>query len=230
MQQTKQYGLKILCWGLFFLCFGCKPTKDSPQQSKEEMAAKEIYADSLLDTSSEPCVRFGKVHNKVSEKDLINLYGKANVNTYRDTIAGKPYATTMLFEGQKNELQIVWHNEELLQYPNVCLFTKEKTKWNVSENISIGTTLDQLNTLNGKPFEFTAFGSPNAGLITDFKGGKLQALSQCYGLVLDYDRKIAPILEGNLSGTANISSHTAGLQTLKIKIKAIRVFLNKKPQ
>ncbi len=215
--------LGVLSWA----CNSQKNTREEIQ-SLEDIAAKQIFADSLLDTSFEPCVRFGKVHNKVSEKDLIGLYGKANVKTYRDTLSGKPYATTILFEGQRNELQIVWHNEELLQYPNVCLFTKPTTKWIVAEGITIGTTIEKLNELNGKPFDFTAFGGgANAGLITDFKGGNLQKYSQCYVLVLDYDRKINPLVEGKASGSEVISSSEIGLQSLKVTVKAIRLFLNK---
>jgi hypothetical protein len=223
------FAPKFFIVACLVLVFACKGKENEKQETLAEIATKQIYADSLLDISFEPCVRFGKIHNKVAETDLINLYGKTNVQTYRDTVGGKPYATTILFEGQNNELQIVWHNEELLQYPNVCLFTKNKTKWQAPEGITIGTSLEEITKINGKPFEFTGFGSPNGGIITDFKGGKLQAIAKCYVFVLDYDRKSNPIIEAPMSGSEAVGSDNPKLKSLGLKIKNIRVFLNKKP-
>ncbi|MGU3492781.1 hypothetical protein ACLBXM_01950 [Xanthobacteraceae bacterium A53D] len=51
----------------------------------------------------------------------------------------------------------------------------EQTAWSVN-GVAIGTTLAQLEKINGKPFRLVGFGGNNGGLVTDWQGGALASL------------------------------------------------------
>lgn len=58
-------------------------------------------------------------------------------------------------------------------------------QWTSAEHgIRVGTSLAQLNRLNGRPFEFYGFDWDYGGLVSDWKGGTLEG----YRLQLGYDR------------------------------------------
>lgn len=186
------------------------------------------YPDSLIDNTFEPCKRLGKLHNEVSVNELIKLYGNENVTTYRDTINGKAFATTVLFEGQLNELQILWHNEELLQYPSMCSYNNEKAVWQAPEGIKIGMTLAELEKINGKPLDFMGFHTGQGGLITNWQEGKLKSIDKCFNIVLGFDRTKVNLIDADLKGNSTWKSNNAKVSQLDIKVASIRVFLNKK--
>jgi hypothetical protein len=186
------------------------------------------YPDSLIDNTFEPCKRVGKLHNEVSANELIKLYGNENVTTYRDTINGKAFATTVLFEGQPNELQILWHNEALLQYPSVCSYNNEKAVWQIPEGIKVGMTLADLEKMNGKPFDFMGFHTGQGGLVTNWQDGKLKSIDKCFNIVLGFDRTKVNLIDANLKANSTWKSNTTPLSQLGIKVASVRIFLNKK--
>lgn len=92
-----------------------------------------------------------------SEARLIQIYGADNVVT---GIVPGPEGTEMLattvFPGdRRKELQFVWWDEDNLRDPgNIELPTKAV----VYGGLRIGTTLEQLEAINGEPFTFNGFG------------------------------------------------------------------------
>jgi len=116
----------------------------------------------------------GQIKANTSEQDLIEIYGKANV--VRDSFLegeGEYVNETILFPNTKNELQIIWKDAENLKSPYVITYRKPNADWKTDNNICIGTTLKELERINGKEFIILGFGWDYGGTIIDWNGGKI---------------------------------------------------------
>lgn len=56
----------------------------------------------------------------------------------------------------------------------VYVRTGSKSRYRTKEGITLGTTLKQLEKLNGRPFELSGFSWDYGGTVTSWKGGKLE--------------------------------------------------------
>lgn len=79
-------------------------------------------------------------------------------------------AFTILYPNTENELLITWENEKR-ENVHAIKYTS-KGKWNSATGVQIGTTLEELNKMNGKPVSFYGFGWDYSGAV-DWNGGKL---------------------------------------------------------
>ena len=79
-------------------------------------------------------------------------------------------AYTILYPDTEDELIITWDQENRENVHSIK-FTS-KGKWSTSTGVDIGTTLAELNKLNGKPVSFYGFGWDYSGAV-DWNGGKL---------------------------------------------------------
>jgi len=121
-----------------------------------------------------PGVQVGQIKANTTEQDLIEIYGKANV--VRDSFLegeGEYVNETILFPNTKNELQIIWKDAENLKSPYVITYRKPNADWKTDNNICIGTTLKELERINGKEFIILGFGWDYGGTIIDWNGGKI---------------------------------------------------------
>jgi hypothetical protein len=220
----------ILFLAIPILFFACDTVKKDATQATNillDTTAIEIYPDSLIDVTVVAGKKFGVLHNKISFDDLQKIFGEKQVKTYRDTVAGKPYATSVLFEGQPNELQIAWHNEELLQYPNIVFFKHPKAIWQADKGIKMGATLEEIEKLNEAPVEVVGFGSRYEGGLVKYKEGKLKDFGKYYNLFLGYDKQENPTVDSVILGENTLESRNAALKNLKLKVVKIQAYLNK---
>lgn len=58
-------------------------------------------------------------------------------------------------------------------HPAMLRIRSETSTWTRADGIRIGLTTNELQAMNGKPFEFTGFDWDYGGAITDWHGGKL---------------------------------------------------------
>jgi hypothetical protein len=221
---------------LILSLYACENTKNEektnsitilPTLDSTAITTTEIYPDSLIDISVVAGKKFSVLHSKISFDDLQKIFGEQHVKTYRDTISGKAYATSVLFETQPNELQITWHNEELLQYPNYCYFKHPQAVWQADKGIKIGTTLAEIVKMNEKAVEIVGLGSRYEGGLIRFKGGKLQEFSKYYNLFVGYDATDLPKIDKSLLGENSFDSQNVLLKNLNLKVVKIQAYLNK---
>ncbi len=227
MKTHTYHFILLFCIATLFSCEKKQGNFKEKLSATQDSIVKNSYPDSLLDVTVVAGKKFGVLHNKISHDDLQKIYGENQIRVYRDTLRGRFYATTVLFEGQNNELQIVWHNEELLQYPNMCYFKHPKATWQADKGIKIGTKLSELIKLNEAPIEFIGFGNQMEGGLVQFKEGKLKDFGKYYTVFLGYDSKENPNIDSSLLGSATFSSHASVLKKLEIKIVKIQAYLNK---
>jgi len=121
------------------------------------------------------------------EAELIKKFGRDNVSW--DTVYGAEGAVsmaTLLYKGSCDQVEIKWKNlknKSVIEKVTLNALYDEKQEklitfshWKTSYGIMLGTTLKELETMNGVPFIFFGFGWDYGGIISEFNGGKLSSI------------------------------------------------------
>jgi hypothetical protein len=74
---------------------------------------------------------------------------------------------------------ITWRDTVGRRLPARLILRGDSTRWSVAEGITLGTTLEELERLNGRPFTLAGFGWDYAGAVTDWRGGRLATPLGC---------------------------------------------------
>lgn len=124
-----------------------------------------------------PGVSFGDILPNSSEKDLIKIFGEENV--IRDSIdigEGFHVFGTKIFHGTTDEITLTWIEGAEFEKPSHIIVNDISSRWETEQGIMIGSTLKQLEKINGGYFRMTGFGWDYAGTILEWKGGKLEKI------------------------------------------------------
>ncbi len=118
--------------------------------------------------------RVGLIKPNMTAADIERAYGKKNLKIMDlPGPEGSTFPGAKLFEGSDRELEIIWDPE------------KEKTKvvfdirvigtaWKFENGLKVGLGIEEVEKINGKPFQIAGF-SWDYGGYANFKGGKLDA-------------------------------------------------------
>jgi hypothetical protein len=122
-----------------------------------------------------------------SEADLQKKYGAEAVQPERIELGeGETSPGTVLFPGDSlHRLEIVWHDTLTRSRPQRLILRGSASEWKVSPGISLGSSLKDLERLNGRPFTLAGFGWDYSGVITDWRGGALDSVLTGAKLYLD---------------------------------------------
>lgn len=138
---------------LILIAASCKNTK----QATTAPADKFVIED-LAEMNSE------EIKQQFPEANIIEDIGEFEEGTEK-----RPY--TVLFPDTPDEIQITWEDMERTKI-NDIRFSKEG-KWKSSTGIKIGTSLEELNQLNGKAVAFYGFGWDYSGAVV-WNNGKYE--------------------------------------------------------
>lgn len=118
----------------------------------------------------------GPLTRETNEADLRQRYGAAVVDSARIQIGeGETMAGTVLYPWDSlQRMEIIWQDSIHRRRPARLILRGSQSRWQVYSGISLGTSLQELERLNGKPFTLAGFGWDYAGVVTDWKGGSLE--------------------------------------------------------
>lgn len=143
-----------------------------------------LYAEETLITQK----RVGPLDTSLTEAQIIEQFGEDNVIRREMIYEGEPMGfQTVLFPDTPRELIIIWEDDSSpVKIFNVSI-TREDSVYATEEGIRVGTTLLELEKLNGgEPVEFLGFGQEHGGYFVGFQRGplaeKLPWLSGAFGL------------------------------------------------
>jgi len=142
----------------------------------------------------------GPITALTTRADLVRYFGANHVH---DEMAGPGgdseavLATVVNGNGPGSSVVIFWDKlDSTGKHPDVAAHPdflrlcygnegqgKRHCKWHLANGISIGTSLRELEALNGRGFDLSGFGWDYSGTITDWKGGKLGGELRGCGLV-----------------------------------------------
>lgn len=119
----------------------------------------------------EPGLRLGPITAATTEEMLVELFGEENVR--HDTIwfaEGHTETGTILFPGTPNEVEIVWNEEGA---PSILRLSKPGADWITATGLKVGSSLQEVESVNLRPFQFYGFGWDFGGAVIDWKGGRM---------------------------------------------------------
>jgi hypothetical protein len=124
--------------------------------------------------AAEPIMTFrceGPFGRDASHAKLVSRYGAANVVTEYD---GQEDAdVTVVFpRDPERKLRIKWKDEKARRNPEHIAVAGRS--WSVA-GVAMGTSLIELERLNGRPFKLNYFDGDYGGAITDWLGGRFQS-------------------------------------------------------
>ncbi len=163
----------------------------------------------------------GGITPKTTEAELFKLFGKENVTKEKEIYANAdvpPFKGYTIYKGKPDELQVAIDPDKKSKISFV-LVRANNGKWHTAEGIHVGTTLDELNKINGEPFTFGGFGWDYGGYINDFKTGKLKSLKDVASLRLDCEGKMPE----SCIGEVEVKSDNKVLKNAKVTVSEISV-------
>jgi hypothetical protein len=129
----------------------------------------------------------GPLTRETSEAGLRQHFGATAVDSSRIPVGeGETMPGTVLYPGDSlRQAEIVWQDSVKRQRPARIILRGNRSLWQVGRGISLGTSLQELERLNGRPFILAGFGWDYSGVVTDWKGGALDSLLASVKLYLD---------------------------------------------
>jgi hypothetical protein len=117
----------------------------------------------------------GPLTAETSEADLRKRYGANSIETTRIEVGeGETMPGAVLYPSDSlRRLEVIWRDTVERRRPARVILRGNESQWKVGQGVSLGTNLKDLERLNGRPFSLAGFGWDYAGVITDWKGGKL---------------------------------------------------------
>lgn len=112
-----------------------------------------------------------------SEKNLIGYFGAKNVKRQKVSLGeGETADGTVIYPNDaKRRASFVWKNTKKRDIPEAIFVCDTPSLWRLPNEITTGTTLIELEKLNGKPFKLSGFDWDNGGTVLSWNGGKLES-------------------------------------------------------
>jgi hypothetical protein len=130
----------------------------------------------------------GAINSHTTRKDLVRMYGAANVvDQDMDNEDGERQSGTDLFpKNPQRQIIITWKDPDNKTAPEFALILGKKSLWHGVHGITLGTSVRELERLNGRPFHFalTNDGTCEAEETISWQGGRLEKELQGNGGII----------------------------------------------
>jgi len=140
------------------------------------LRASPLTANESAQWNIDPSGKTGPITPRMTEASLIKTFGKQSV-TWGDCDIGEGQSVpgTILFpDDPTRRLEIMWEDNKNRSLPKQARVYGEKTRWVTWGGVTLGTTLKDLEHLNGKPFELYGFEWDYSGQVKSWNGGIVQ--------------------------------------------------------
>jgi len=186
------------------------------------------HADNKVESSRliVPGVKAGAITPEMTETELRVLFGEENVQPSDvDVGEGRTEHGTVIYPDEPaRKMEILWKDAEEKRFPKRLIWTGDRTEWKTAEGISLGTTLKELERVNGKPFSFFGFGWDYGGTIRSWQGGKLKEQFYRHGRIIlrlegpQDDQAVTQEEEGSIRGNRELTSENPIVRKFNPKI------------
>jgi hypothetical protein len=118
----------------------------------------------------------GTIHAKTARAELVSTFGAANVvDQDIDIGEGETEPGTVVFPNEPKQLiEILWKDPAAKRDPKSVTIHGEASRWKAVHDISLGTSLKDLERINAKPFHLSGFAWDYSGTVTAWDGGLLE--------------------------------------------------------
>ena len=128
----------------------------------------------------------GPVTPASSEADLKQQLGPTAVRSTRIELGeGETTPGAVLFpDDSLRRAEIIWHDTVSRSRPARLILRGSRSEWKVGQGISLGTSLRELERLNGRPFTLAGFVAGLSGLLNVWWNGQIDPASISIGPTL----------------------------------------------
>jgi hypothetical protein len=184
---------KIFLFSVLALLACNRPVQDSAAENSQEGLPQPVEAESNAPTYIiKPGEGFGAITAASDRAQLAEAYGPRRI-LEQDFYIGEGYSEPGLaiFPGTSEEVEVLLKKGGGLVLARI---SHPESSWQTEDGLRMGTTLQELEALNGAPFEFTGLDWDYGGRVTDWKEGKFPA-----GFLVTFDWQ-APIQGNQVEG------------------------------
>lgn len=135
----------------------------------------------------QPGQRIGPITGKTTLADLKKLFGPENVQVrILPGPEGTQWEGAIVFpDHPEKTLKLIWKENSQPKTVSMAIIDSPKSIWHTAENVSIGTTLQTLEALNGGPFTLSGFDWDYSGTVLSWGDhGKLRPRFQQNGMLI----------------------------------------------
>ncbi len=174
-----------------------------------------------------PGVKAGPITANTSEADLIKIYGKENVKREEATDGEgmeSEMGSVIYPNDSEKMIKVLWKDTKQMKFPKALELSGDKSVWKTAEGISLGTSVKELEKLNGGRFSFWGFGWDAGGGIKSWDNGKFEKkYSPLLLMIRLSDKNISMVEHKELIGDRVISSSNELVQKLNPKVSQISI-------
>lgn len=122
----------------------------------------------------------GAITASTTRGDLVGRYGTANVRDQNvDVGEGETEPGTILFpQDPYRTIAILWKDPETKLAPSAVILSGSASRWKADHGISLGTSLRDIEHINGRPFVIAGFGWDYGGTVLSWEDGVLSDLEK----------------------------------------------------
>ena len=125
-----------------------------------------------------PGERLGPIRSDVTRAGLDRLFGKAQVRDEMFDPAEGPGLATVVFPETLGATLVISWRDKRIDRVMIChgyrpVVADDFCKWHTQGGITFGTSLERLETLNGRAFQISSAQGEGQGYVTSWEGGKL---------------------------------------------------------
>ncbi|MDH3246123.1 MAG: SH3 domain-containing protein [Saprospiraceae bacterium] len=163
-----------------------------------------------------PGERVGRILAADSEQSVIDKLGSENVS--RRTVPlgeGESIEATVVYPSSPRELLLLWEQQDYVNLAEIR-FEHPRSPWKTSQGLAIGSSLRQIENLNGESFLISGFGWDYGGTTLDWRRG---AISESVVLIFEEPERVHSTLVGDHA----VSSNDKHLSRSNPKVKQMRI-------
>jgi hypothetical protein len=194
-------------------------TSDSPPLVENDTSAK-------ADWKIVPGRSAGRLTLESGETDLKQVYGARVVQSTRIELGeGETAPGTVVYpDDSLRRAEILWQDTVARRRPARMILRGSRSLWQAGPGVSLGTNLQELERLNGRPFKLAGFGWDYGGMVTDWAGGALDGSLAEIKLYLDPGpAQYESPAYSNVLGDRDYSSDLPAMQQLNPRVTQIFV-------
>jgi hypothetical protein len=199
-----KYQLILSYLSLLLLVTSCQEAADrTPNSAAENLVIR-------------PGESVGPITASMDAEKIKEVYGEKNVREEEIYIAeGESQSGLTIFPGTPREIEVVLNADGSPQFVRI---SREQTPWRTPDGVQVGTSLEDLQRINGKAFTFNGFQWDYGGLVTDWKGGQLDSSLIIALTPGDYDA-----LPDDMLGEVVLSSDDPRMRDLDLRVGSMVV-------
>lgn len=200
-------------------CWSCGPAA-SDASTEGKTTAEEVEATAKNTFLILPGEGFGDFTGELAKADLMRLLGKNRIKEQPFYLGeGESAPGLVLYPDSPEEVEVLLDEDD---FPIMYRIQEEGSEWATAEGLKVGSSLADLEKINGQPFRLTGFDWDYGGTVTNWNGGALAGKD--FLVVLGYDADTAQFAEEDLAqlmGDQEIQSTLPALKRYPFKVISI---------